>query len=361
MILGKLSRLNQRFFPAHVFHGPRWIVLGVNNVCNLHCRMCDVGTETVDTNFARNLIGTRPLNMPKELLENVIDQVAGRWPDARLGYAFTEPLIYPYLIETLSYAGEKHVAASVTTNGLTLSKLAADLCRTGVEDIFVSLDGPEPVHDFIRGKRGSFRRAIDGIEALLREKRRPRISVFCVITEWNTSHLKRFADFFMTYPLEQLGFMHPNFTPDHVAGSHNERYGERYPATASNVQEADPGKTDLTVLWKEIQNIRQSNAAFPITFSPDVRNMEQLELYYRRPDRLFGRRCVDVNRNMMVKSDGSVIPAHGRCYNYPIGNVYESDLSAIWNSPGIRRFRSDLNKAGGLFPACSRCCSAFGE
>jgi Fe-coproporphyrin III synthase len=359
MIREKLERLNERFLPSRVWHGPHWLVLGVNNLCNLHCKMCDVGTETLDTNFAQNLVGTRPMNMPAELLTNVIDQTARRWPGAKLGYAFTEPLIYPHLVETLNYAAGKKLYTSVTSNALTLKKLASDISRAGLNDMFISLDGPEAVHDFIRGRKGSFRSAMDGIEALLQEKIRPDISVFCVITEWNTGRLKELVDCFALYPLKKLGFMHPNFTPDHIAEQHNARYGKRYPATSSNVKETEISKTNLEELWNEILNIRRGNYPFPVTFSPEIQIREDLDAFYRHPERLFGKRCVDVFRNMMIKSDGTVIPAHGRCYNYPVGNVHKEDLGKIWNSPVFGRLRHDLKKAGGLFPACSRCCSAF--
>ena len=55
--------------------------------------------------------------------------------------------------------------------------------------------------------------------------------------------------------------------------------------------------------------------------------------------------------NMMIKSNGDVIPAHGRCFNLPVGNLYEQNLQEIWNSGSYGKFRRDLVEAGGLFPA----------
>jgi radical SAM protein with 4Fe4S-binding SPASM domain len=162
------------------------------------------------------------------------------------------------------------------------------------------------------------------------------------------------------YPLNQLGFMHTNFTPVEIAQLHNEQYGGSYPATPSNVQGTKVSKTNLEELWQEVLRIRQANYPFPITFSPEITTREQLGIFYRRPEELIGKRCVDVFRNMMIKSDGTVIPAHGRCYNYSVGNLYQDDLETIWNSAQFGRLRRDLQRAGGLFPACSRCCSAFG-
>ncbi len=61
----------------------------------------------------------------------------------------------------------------------------------------------------------------------------------------------------------------------------------------------------------------------------------------------------------MIKSDGRVNPAHGRCYELTVGNISKESLPEIWNSSELARFRRTLNRAGGLLPACSRCCSAF--
>jgi hypothetical protein len=61
----------------------------------------------------------------------------------------------------------------------------------------------------------------------------------------------------------------------------------------------------------------------------------------------------------MVKSNGEVIAAHGRCYDLRVGSLYEERLSAIWNSARFREFRRLLRQEGGLLPACLRCCGAM--
>ena len=72
-----------------------------------------------------------------------------------------------------------------------------------------------------------------------------------------------------------------------------------------------------------------------------------------------GRTCNDVFTNVMIKTDGTVIPAHGRCYNETMGNLYDNNLSEVWNSAAYGKFRDTIVKADGLLPACNRCCSAF--
>jgi Fe-coproporphyrin III synthase len=354
-----LQKINIRLSPGKLFFGPEWLVLGVNNICNLHCKMCDVGVGYNESNFAYNLIGTRPLNMPLELLTQVMDDCATHFPKAKLGYAFTEPLIYPHLVESLYYAQSKRLYTSVTTNALTLSKHADDLCNAGLRDLFISLDGPEEIHNFIRGHKSSFRRAVDGMEKIFTHAERPDVSIFCTITEWNIGSLKTFADFFSRMPLKRLGFMHTNFTPDSVVNYHNKLYGQTYPATISNVTETTIDTMNIAELWQEIKRIKATDYPFPVTFSPEIDSYEKLEIFYRMPEILIGKRCNDLFRNIMIKSDGTVIPAHGRCYNVPLGNLYQNNLGEIWNSREAGKFRKDIMKAGGLLPACSRCCSAF--
>lgn len=356
MSIATLKKANKKFLPGTYMFDPEWIILRVNNVCNLHCKMCDIGTKNLETNFAQNLVGTRPLHMPLELIEKIIDQMAKYYPTSKLGYAFTEPLVYKYLEASLHYAKQKGIKSSITTNALTLcqkAKIVAD------SDVYISLDGPQDIHNEIRGHKKSFQKAIEGIETVLSINPKASLSVFCVITEWNIGHLTEFLDFFKNYPLQRIGFMHSNFTEQRIADMHNEIWANSYPATASNVDEVNIDNFDLDVLWEEIATIKSKTYTFPVSFSPEIASKEKLYEFYHQPEKKIGRMCNDVSTNIMIKSDGSVIPAHGRCYNLALGNMYEENLKQIWNGRILSKFRKDLSKNDGLFPACSRCCSAF--
>ncbi|MEM9024495.1 MAG: radical SAM protein, partial [Bacteroidota bacterium] len=332
MLRQKFKSANIRLRPQKLFYGPEWLVLGVNNLCNLHCKMCDVGTKTNETNFATNLVGTRPLNMPPELIRDVLDQAAEYYPQVKIGYAFTEPLIYKHLDESLAYAKEKNLYTAITTNALTLKQKADMLVENELNDLFISLDGPQDIHNEIRGHKSSFQRAIAGMEMLFDHEGAPDISVYCVITEWNIGHLKEFADHFRNYPLKQLGFMHTNFIPEPIADAHNRVFGQQYPATHSNIEEVNIDNMDLALLWEDMQAIKAERYPFEVSFSPEVPSADALETFYHRPETLMGKRCNDAFSNIMIKSDGSVIPAHGRCYNLTVGSLYESTLKEVWNA-----------------------------
>jgi len=354
-----IKKINKKLLPNNYMFAPEWIILGVNNVCNLHCKMCDVGTKSLDTNFAQNLVGTHPINMPLPLIEKVIDEMALHYPKTRLGYAFTEPLVYPHLEASLEYAKKKNIQTSITTNALVLKQKAKILAKNNATNLYISLDGPQDIHNEIRGHKKSFQKAVEGMEELFRLQPKASVSVFCVITEWNIGYLKEFLDFFKAYPLGQIGFMHSNFTKQHIADTHNEIWSQSYPATNSNVDEVNIDNFDLDVLWEEIAAIKAATYNFPVSFSPEIASKEKLHEFYHKPEKIIGKMCNDVFTSIMVKSDGSIIPSHGRCYNIELGNLYENNLKQLWNAQILKKLRTDLHSAGGLFPACSRCCSAF--
>jgi radical SAM protein with 4Fe4S-binding SPASM domain len=354
-----LKKINKTVSPGKLFFTPEYLILGVNNVCNLHCKMCDVGTQNMETNFAQNLVGSHPINMPLELFKKIVDEAAQDFPNVKIGYAFTEPLVYPYLRDSLIYAKEKGIKTTVTTNALNLNRKAQDLIDGNVSELYISLDGLEKTHNYIRGNEKSFQKAIEGIEYLQTFDTPPEISVFCVITEWNYNQLKEFADYFKNLPIKHVGFMHQNFITSDIAEAHNVLYGNLYKATHSNIEETDFTKIDLTKLNNEIAAIKNSNYPFKISFSPEIEGLDILKKYYLHPEIKLGRTCNDVFTNVMIKTDGSIIPSHGRCYNSSMGNIYEKTLKDIWNDSPYAKFRNELVKADGLFPACNRCCSAF--
>lgn len=359
-MIGYLNYLNKKKLPRHFFFPPDWVVLGVNNVCNLHCKMCDVGTKNMDSNFAQNLVGTHPLNMPLELVKKVMDDTAMYYPKAKVAYAFTEPLVYPHLVESLQYAQQKKLRTTITTNALTLKRKAVDIAAAGLDELFISLDGPQEIHNEIRGNTKSFQKAVEGIELLTAQKNSPRISVICAITEWNVGHLMELIDSLKHLDIAEFAFMHTQFNSEETAEIHNaSKWGQSYPTSESNIDIIDFNKMDLDLLMEEINTIQQLDESFEVYFSPNIKTREQLETYYLKPTKILGNHCAAVFNSLMVKSDGSVIPAHGRCYNHTIGNLYEQNLKEVWNADKLKKLRGDLGEAGGLFMGCSRCCSGF--
>ena len=361
MIAHTLRSVNERLWPGHLAFGPKNIVLGVNNFCNLHCLMCDVGTGNDETNFGGNLVGSKSKSMPIDLFRLIADQIATSYPETHLAFAFTEPLAWKPLGEALDYCKKKGLWSAVTTNGLLLPRRIEEITSGGCRELSVSLDGPAEVHDRIRRHVGSFAQAVAGIEAVLATANPPDISVFCTITEWNVGALEGFLREMSRLKLKRVGLLHNNFITADQAAQHNGSYGETLRVTPSNVFLSDPTAIDLVALSAELGRIAGSTYPFPVSIHPHLTGIEDLTVYYHQPEIFVGRRCNDAKRILMIDSDGEAIPVHGRCFRFPIANIRERSLKEIWNHPSLSRLRRTLHQAGGLLPACSRCCGGFSD
>ena len=248
----------------------------------------------------------------------------------------------------------------MTTNALNLKRKSADLLKGRLNEIYVSLDGPQDIHNEIRGHEKSFQKAIEGIQTLKENEDSPKIRIICAITEWNVGRLTELIESLAPYAIDEIGFMHTQFISQNSAAIHNKsRWGEHYPCYDSNIDEIDFTKMDLEELNREIKAIKEADYPFDVYFSPEINDLATLQESYLKPEKIMGSHCGAVYSRVMIKSDGTAIPAHGRCYNLPIGNIYQEELKTIWKSGTLKKLRSDLNKAGGLFPGCSRCCSGI--
>jgi MoaA/NifB/PqqE/SkfB family radical SAM enzyme len=348
---------------------PEWLVLVVNNACNLHCRMCDVGLGASESVFYRHLIGQKRRNLPLELMERILAQAARFAPRPRVGLAYTEPLLHPQILELCAATSRRGFFCALTTNGYRLPELADGLVEAGLGQLTVSVDGPAEVHDRVRGKPGSFERIRIGLERLRRQRRalgrrRPRVFLSFTLTDLSSGHLGEFARQVEELEPDAVNVSHPNFISAGMAAAHNAAHPDLAVAV-SNLGTMDLAGQDFEALAAELALLKRWAARPgrpPLTIVPDLAGPEALAAYYREPLAFVGaRRCSDPWRMLMIKTDGTVIPAHGRCYDVPVGNVLERPLLELWNEAPLRDFRRRLRAAGGTLPACARCCGVIGK
>lgn len=347
---------------------PEWLVLDVNNVCNLHCAMCDVGLDDRATAFWSNLIGPDPRDMTLEMLERIVKQAERFFPRPRIALALTEPLIHPRILELCRAVTSRGFYCAITSNGSRLPRLASSLVAAGLGELTLSVDGPPEVHDRIRGRHGSFQELCQGALALVEargEARLPRLQVSFTVTEANQGHIVDAVRAVLPLRPDRVMVSQLNFISDDMARVHNGAHGGPLAVSRSSLGAMDPKRFDADLIWRELERVRDEARSRPgtqVTLTPDFQDASEVALYYREPERFVGTRtCRDPWRMAMVRSDGTLLPAHGRCYHVPLGNVTQASLTELWNGPALRGFRRTLQAGGGSLPACSRCCGVIGR
>jgi len=285
-------------------------------------------------------------------------------------------MIHPRIVDFCQAIVGQGFYCQMTSNGTMLPRHAEKLVEAGLDDLVISIDGPPEVHDRVRGRQRTFDQLYAGVERLNAAKlrlgvQRPTVRFSFTITDANYDHILEFVQAVEPLQPEQIMISHLNFVSDSMAAAHNARFDGDLKVVRSNLGEIAPEEMPIETLWRELVRVKEyvrlrgadHAHGFPkISITPDVAEQRRLETYYR--DHLAfvgGRSCTDPWKLMMIKTDGTVIPAHGRCYNFPVGNVTKRPLEDIWNGARFVELRTTLKRAGGTLPACARCCGVIGK
>jgi len=161
--------------------GQEALDIEVTTRCNGSCLHC----------FARSGI-SRSSSLPICLVKEIITEAyhAGY---RHLHITGGEPLLWEGLFETVEYAFRSgYKTIFMNTNGtLITEEIGKRLADYGSFSMSVSLDGPEDLHDRIRGK-GSYRRVMRGIENAL--NMRNNLTIFTTVTRRLLPKLPYFVD-----------------------------------------------------------------------------------------------------------------------------------------------------------------------
>lgn len=348
--------------PAGRARPPLTLYWSVNSVCNLRCKMCDVGSANPDSNFFANLrIDGKLREIPIERFKSVIDEVAPSRP--MIAITSTEPLMYKPLADAIAHCTERGLETTVTTGGYLLPQRAQELAAAGLTRLAVSIDGPPAIHNEIRGRKDSFERSTDGIrkfrEASEARGHTSEVLLSFTITNMNFGALVDFYKEVRDCGAHRINFTHMNFVTPELAEAHNAVWGDKYRATVNCLNEdTDPAKVDVNVLYSQIQEVKALDKdRHLVAFQPDW-SREDLHKFFHAPSQFMSRtRCVVSWFIAEIIASGEVIP-YTRCYHVPLGNINDQSFTQIWNGPKARAWRQTLRKQK-RFPACTRCDFAY--
>ena len=141
---------------------PQCISFTLTNACNLRCRMCGQWS-------AEGYVRGGQKKTPPELVladwKRLVDEAAAHQVGSIL-LRGGEPFLFPGIVELLEHIHDRGLFVAIDTNGTQLKKFAADMVRIGRMHLTISVDGPEEIHDAVRGVTGCFKQIREGVAAL---------------------------------------------------------------------------------------------------------------------------------------------------------------------------------------------------
>ena len=342
---------------------PETVSILLTYMCNLRCKMCGQWGETGSAKFYTPEVLRQKLGL--EELKTLVDELSSFKPTITLFGG--EPLLYRNWDELVAYIKSKGLRANMISNCTLLEDHAEAVVELGLDEIIFSLDGPEEVHDEIRNRKGTFRRATSGITAVNRLKKergtdRPVININSTIFDFNYHLLSEMAEIADRLGARTITFHHLIFISRRTYEEHNRIFRELFGVESfdwAGFVEDELPNIDADVLIDEMHKLRRRrDLKVKVTFYPNFTD-EEVRRYYTSFDFLpdsYKRRCLSPWMVAYIFPDGSVRPCLS--LNLSVGNIREGSFKEIWNGEEYRRFRR-IVKERGFFPVCPKCTEFY--
>lgn len=325
------------------------VTLEVTYLCNITCEFCFL---------KESVLHERRDELTLAEIERLAEQAAP------FGASFFitggEPFLRRDLPEIVAAIKRRGLRVGVNTNGLLVDEAAGRAVReAGLDYAIFSLHGPPEVHDCLENRRGAFEAVLANLGTFARSKGETRLLVNCVVAKANASRLSELPGLLRGIPVDGITYQHETFlTADEVA-RHERVWEVLFPGWELPMvyQSSGYGGRDLELLEREVAALSAPGASdgAKVFWKPDLSG-EALRSWYSGDMQVKGR-CLYIWTDVRVEPDGLVNAC--QVMPTPMGNVRTTSLEQILNNERYRAFRAKNQEAGGVFPACARCCKLY--
>lgn len=260
-----------------------------------------------------------------------------------------EALLNPKFFELCRILKNQGMKITLLSTGLSLERNAPNLLSY-IDDLIVSLDGDEALHDAIRGIPHAFRRLKEGVEHIKSIRPSYRITARSVIHSLNYRAWPAIIKAAREMGLDQISFL-PADVSSHA-------FNRQTAWSEPKQHEVLLSETDLPELQAVIDHLfTMHRDDFKSDFIAE--SMLKIQDIYNYYAAYYGlnsfpyKRCNAPWVSTVIEADGSVKPCF---FLDAIGNIREDNLNSILNSEQAIAFRKDLDMDKN--PTCVKCvCS----
>jgi len=294
--------------PVH-FGMPLGISIEPTNNCNLKCKECPTGMDTL----------LRPKgNIDKGLYKNVLNELSPKLATI-IFYFQGEPFINLEIYELISYASAKKVYSITSSNGhFFTSENANKVLKSGLNKLIISMDGTtQDIYEKYR-VGGSLEKVLSGLKLIIEERKQaklklPKLVLQFLVTAENEHQINDAKKLAKKFEVDEIKF-----------------------------------KT------AQIYDFENGNQLIPQN-EKYSRYKKQKDGSYKIKSKLKNR-CWRMWSQPVITAAGDVVPC---CFDkdadHKMGNLKESTFKEIWQSEDYRNFRKKVFNDRKSIDICKNC------
>jgi MoaA/NifB/PqqE/SkfB family radical SAM enzyme len=337
---------------------PRFLSLTITNQCNLRCRMCAQWSES---GYMLSRATPSRDSMTLDDWKRVVDEAHSHGIQLVL-IRGGEPFMHPQIIDLLDHIAAHGMFTAIDSNGTRMGKFAEELVRIGRLHVTISVDGPEAIHDQVRGRSGCFAEIAAGVAAVhAAEQRAGRtisMGITFTISPWSYRGLSAMPSVARSLGIETLCIVPFFHLPESVGRDYEQELRDAFTCEAYSWRGAchETSGVDIGVL-KEQLHAYQAQLGTLTNYPYLPLAAHEYQSWFESPTAQVGSsECLSVERVLDIQPNGDV----NFCVDYPdftFGNVRRSSIAELWNGELAQRFRERRRQAP--FGACHRCVAKY--
>lgn len=300
------------------------VILMPHSACNCRCVMCDIWKAN------KNLRQLTEADV-KSLLSTL-----KKFGTQQVVMSGGEALLHPNFFRFCEILQKEKIKISLLTTGLTIKKNAEQLLQF-VNDIIISLDGDEQLHDAIRNIPGAFKKIKEGVQYIKSINPNYKITARTVIHKLNFHSWSSIIESAKDMQLNQISFL-----PADVS-SH---------AFNREVLWNDAKQNKILLQKEDLPELKKIIKLIIKNYSSEIQNhfiaesSEKLKKIYDYYAAFYNlnsfpyKKCNAPWVSTVIEADGTVRPCF---FHDAIGNIHENSLENILNSKKGIDFRKSLD------------------
>ncbi len=324
------SRLSSRLTAMPI------LMLNAHSRCNCRCVMCDIWKRETNDQIRAEDMERHRASLQSLGVRHVV--LTGG-----------EPLLHNDLAALCNFFREQGIHLTLLTTGLLLLKRADDVA-TLFDDVIISIDGPQQIHDAIRRVNGAFDLIQRGVAAV--RQRNPSLAITCrsTIQKANHRYLRATVRAAQDLGVDSISFLAADLTSE-----------------AFNRLVIWPGEkqNEIGLSSDEAAALEDEMEALIVEYAEEIRSkfilesdskLRRIALRFREHLGQAAPKSPVCNApwvSAVVEVDGAVRPCF---FHRPIGSLASATLEEVVNGEAAVAFRESLDVEND--PTCRRCvCS----
>jgi len=273
-----------------------------------------------------------------------------------------EPFLFPGIIELLTYIRSKGIHISIDTNGTMLERFAEAIVDLGGIHLTISVDGPERIHDHIRGVNGTFdrlRRGVLRIHELERDhKEKISKSVNFTICKESLSGLGEMPEVTRSLGIDVIAIVPYYYFPESLGKTYESEMLLHFgcPAFSWRGFHHEESGVDFNEFHSQLELYRANlGGLFDYPYMAFSYN-DYANWFKDAHTSVYSTECSNVEKLIDIQPNGNV----NFCVDFPdyvIGNVRQATIEEIWNSDRAEHFRTVRREIP--LSICHRCGAKY--